>query len=533
MSAVTVVELLLILFIAVSFVAMVTSRLKIPYTVALVAAGIAIDIFHVPIQEVVGQGLQGPLLTPEVIFVLFLPGLLFESGINIDVRHLKENLWPILLLAVVGVAAATAITGWAVHWWLGIPVLVALLFGSLISATDPISVISLFRDLGVNRRLAVIVEGESLFNDGTAAVFFQVILAGALTGDLSLADGARSFLVVSLGGAALGLLVGYAASHLTSHVDEPRIEIMLSTIVAYGSYLLAEQLHVSGVIATVAAGLTVGNYGAIFGMSPRTRVAMWSFWEYFAFVINSLVFLLIGIEVHVTSMLANWLSILLATAAVLLGRMLVVYTLSPLAGRLGERIPFSWQHVFVWGGLHGSVSIALALSLPKSVGDRDLLLTMTFGVVAFSILAQGLTMRPLLRKLKLVEGESGRYDWLKGRQLALSAAQQELDVLLRNRQITPLVHDQLTKELHAATEKLEAGIKALQMESPGLAGEEARVARLRMAQAERSAVQRAVIEGVIPARAADELLGETSDRIDSLNRGTWVPEIAAGDGGDE
>lgn len=300
MSATVIVELLLLLLLAVSGVALLTSRFKIPYTIALVFAGFAIDLFHIPIKEVVGNV---QLLTPDIIFVLFLPALLFESSINIELKHLRENFWPILLLAVIGVATATAITGFAIHQFLGLPLLTAMLFGALISATDPIAVIALFQDLAVSKRLGVIVEAESLLNDGTAVVAFQLILAGILTNHFDPVSGIRQFLVVSLGGVLAGLMVGYAASKLTAMVDEPRIEITLTTIVAYGTYLLAEHLHVSGVIATVVAGLTVGNYGAQTGMSARTRVAVWSFWEYMAFLVNSLVFLLIGIEVHVGQIL--------------------------------------------------------------------------------------------------------------------------------------------------------------------------------------------------------------------------------------
>jgi len=277
----------------------------------------------------------------------------------------------------------------------------ALVFGSLLSATDPISVLALFRGMGVSRRLAVIVEGESLLNDGTAIVVFQILMVGVASGQLGVLEGIGRFLMVSLGGAVLGLALGYVASKIHEQIDEPRIEIMLTTILAYGSYLVAEQMHVSGVIATLGAGLMVGNYGAEIGMSARTRTALWSFWEYMAFAINSLVFLLIGIEVHVMSLLNAGITILLAIAAVLLGRILCVYLVTPVSNRLSSPVPFRWQHVLVWGGIHGTVSMALALSLPRDFPYCDLLVTMTFGVVAFSIIVQGLTVKPLIHFLKI------------------------------------------------------------------------------------------------------------------------------------
>ncbi len=514
MSTTAIVELLLLLLIAVSAVALITSRWKIPYTIALVFAGFAIDLFHVPIKQVAGNA---QLLTPDVIFILFLPALLFESSLNIEIKHLRENFWSILLLAVVGVGAATVITGFAVFHFLGLPFLTALLFGALISATDPIAVIALFRDLGVSKRLAVIVEGESLFNDGTAAVAFQLILAGILTKRFDPVQGLGQFLAVAIGGALLGLVVGYAASKVTELIDEPLVEITLTTIVAYGSYLLAEHFHVSGVIATVIAGLTVGNYGSQTGMSPRTRVAVWSFWEYVAFLVNSLVFLLIGVEVHVAQILESWWTILLAIGAVLLGRVIVVYMLSPLSGRLGEPIPSRWNPVMIWGGLHGSVSIALALSLPLDFPHRATLLTLCFGVVAFSIVVQGLTMKPLLNWLGVIEPEDTAYALMKAKQLALGAARLELEHLGRMKAVSPATFETLSTEMERHSQDLDADVMRLQDADPRLAEEEIRLARLRMLAAERSALQRGVIEGLVPQEVSEKLTTDAASEIDRLS----------------
>ncbi len=519
MSTTAIVELILLLLLAISGVALITHRLKIPYTIALVFAGFAIDLFHIPIKAVAGNT---QLLTPEIIFVLFLPALLFESSINIEFKHLRENFWSILLLAIVGVAAATAITGFAVNRMLGLPVLTALLFGALISATDPIAVIGLFKDLGINKRLAVVVEGESLFNDGTAAVAFQLILVGILTNRFDAVEGLRQFLLVAFGGVLVGLVIGYAASKITAQVDEARIEITLTTIVAYGSYLLAEHLHVSGVIATVVAGLMIGNYGAQMGMSPRTRVSVWSFWEYVAFIVNSLVFLLIGIEVHVAQIFEQWWTILLAVGAVLLGRILVVYLLSPLFGRFGEPIPARWNPVLVWGGLHGSVSIALALSLPQDFPHRSTLLTLCFGVVAFSIVVQGLTMKPLLNWLGLIEEVDGAYSLHKAKQLTLSAAMSELEHLSQMRAVSPAVFEELSKEVELRAQAIATGVRGIQQDNPGLVEEEIRLARLRMLAAERSALQRGVIEGIVPQEISEQILAEAAEEIDRLRKSKHV-----------
>ncbi len=520
MNAAHVVEFLLGLLIAASIIALVTSRLRLPYTIALVIGGFAIDLFHIPIMERFGTT-GGPqhLLTPEIIFTLFLPALLFEAGININVRHLRQNLAPIALLAVAGVIIATLSTGLAAHFFVGLPITVALLFGALIAATDPISVLALFKDVGVTKRLSVVVEGESLFNDGTAVVLFQFLLLGAVTGHLNLLGGAGRFVFVVLGGAALGLVLGFVISKLTERVDDPRIEITLSTILAYGAYLTAEYAHVSGVIATVAAGLMIGNYGAEIGMTARTRVALWAFWSYVAFVINSLVFLLIGIEVHVADLLKNWWAILLAIFAVLLGRVVAVYGLTPISNRFGEKIPLAWQHVLVWGGLHGGVSMALALSLAPDFPYRGKIMAMTFGVVAFSIIVQGLTMKPLLRLLGIRAVRENDYDRAKARQMALASAGDELDHLLRTHAVSSPVYEDLKGELEARRDRIAADLRSLAADAPDMAREEMRLARLRLVSAEKSALQKAASDGVLTAETADRMLAALDERYDAVRSG--------------
>jgi CPA1 family monovalent cation:H+ antiporter len=233
---------------------------------------------------------------------------------------------------------------------------VALLFGAIISATDPISVIAIFRDLRMERRLSVIIEGESLLNDGTAAALFQILLAGVIAGHLALTTGIVQFIFAVLGGAVLGIVLGYVASRITGKINDPEVEITLTTVVAYASYLLAYQLHLSGIIATAAAGLIVGNLGAKNCMTPESRSAVESFWAYVAFAMNSLVFLLIGLEVHIDALLRSWRPVLFAVGAVLLGRALSVYLLVPVSNLMGEKIPGRWQQVIVWGGLRGALS---------------------------------------------------------------------------------------------------------------------------------------------------------------------------------
>jgi CPA1 family monovalent cation:H+ antiporter len=406
MTPTSAIEFLVWLLIAAAIIAMLAKRLRIPYTVSLVLGGLLLGVIRIPILSPLQPGHRPDWLTPDVILILFLPALVFEGSVQLDLRELLRNSVPLLLLANAGVLLAALVTGCVVHWLIGLPVLVAILFGSIISATDPISVLAIFKELRVDKRLSLIMVGESLLNDGTAVVLFGIVLGGVVAEKLSVAKGVGEYFLAVAGGAVLGSALGYLASRITGTVDDPQIEITLTTILAYGSYLLAYRLHLSGVIATACAGLMLGNFGARKGMSIATRTAMLSFWEYISFVMNSLVFLLIGLEIDMRELLANWTSVVLAIGAVLVGRLLSVYLLVPLSNRFAEEIPFRWQHVAVWGGLRGALALALALSLGSTLPYRAQILNLTFGVVIFSILVQGLTMKPLLRILKLANGDT-------------------------------------------------------------------------------------------------------------------------------
>jgi CPA1 family monovalent cation:H+ antiporter len=400
------IEFLVWLLIAAASIAILAERLKIPYTVSLVLGGLFLGIIHIPALSPLEAGHRPEWLTPDVILILFLPALVFEGSVKLDVRALIRNSVPLLLLANVGVLAAALVTGFLVHWLIALPVLIALLFGSIISATDPISVLAIFRDLKVDKRLSLIMEGESLLNDGTAVVLFGILLGAAAAEKVNVIQGVKQYVLSVVGGAILGSVLGYLASRMTVALDNPHIEITLTTILAYGSYLIAYHWHWSGVIATASAGLMLGNFHRKKAMSRGTRTAVESFWEYVSFVMNSLVFLLIGLEVHVRELLQHWTSIVVAIGAVLVGRVLSVYLLVPLSNHFAEEIPFRWQHVAVWGGLRGALALALALSLTSAFPYRDQILNLTYGVVIFSILVQGLTIKALLKVLKLANGKS-------------------------------------------------------------------------------------------------------------------------------
>jgi Na+:H+ antiporter len=510
------IEFILWLLIAASLIAVISDRLKIPYTVALVLGGLALGSVHFPaVQDFLKN--RPEWLSPNVGLVIFLPALLFEGSLKFQIRHLRENVVPIFLLANIGVLVSTLVTGFAVHWFLSVPLLVALVFGAIVAATDPISVLAIFRSMAVNKRLATIVEGESLFNDGTAVVLYTILLAALVTGHLSFWAGARGFFVEVLGGVAVGLMLGYVFSKITQRIDEPQIEITLTTILAYGSYLIAEWLHVSGVIATVTAGLMIGNFGARIGMSPRTRIALWSFWEYVSFVINSLVFLLIGFQVRIGEWLQSWHAILLTIGAVVAARMLSVYGLLPVSNLFTAKIPNRWGHVMVWGGMRGALSLALALSLFENFPYRSQNLAMTFGVVAFTIVIQGLTIKPLIRALGIGTSKEDDYSRARVRQMAVSSAMTDLDQMLDGHIVSTPVYRELRNELNTRQEKANSEIQEIYSKGIKDIKDEIQLARRRLIAAEKSSIEEAMHAGLVSEQTAAHMLDEADKRLDKLS----------------
>jgi Na+:H+ antiporter len=515
MSTNVAVEFLIWMMIAASAIAVVAHRLRIPYTVALVMGGLALGFFHIPLVDQIIRE-EPTWLTPNLSLVIFLPALLFEGSLKLQLRQLRENLLPILLFANAGVLAATAITGLLVHWVLGFPILVGLVFGAIVSATDPISVLALFKDMAVARRLSVLVEGESLLNDGTASVLYGILAGAVLTGTVSVGAGVRSFFVEVFGGAAVGLGLGYIVSKITARIDDPAIEITLTTILAYSSFLVAQSLHLSGVLATVVAGVTIGNFGVRVGMTPQTRVALWSFWEYSSFVMNSILFLLIGLQVHLEDLLRSWQLVLLAAGTVLLGRAMSVYGLAPISNFFTERIPYRWQHIMTWGGMRGALSLALALNVAGTFPFRNQLLAATFGVVAFSIVLQGLTVKTLLGFLGLGKAGDDEYRLFRARHLAVSSARAELNNMLDRELISTPTYEALRRELDQRGQEAQAKIAEIYAKDESRAADETRLANMRLLAVEKSSIEKALHDGLISARAAAKLLEETDHRLDQL-----------------
>ena len=388
------------LLFAAIIVALLARRLHLPYTVGLVVAGIALAMVRID---------TGITLTHDFIFEVILPPLLFEAALNIHWKELRRDALPVLTLAIAGTVLSAAVVAAGMVWFLHWPLASAMLFGVLIAATDPVAVIAMFKDNGVGGRLRLLVESETLLNDGAAAVLFALALASVQAADgmpITATEAASVLLFTVGGGILIGLASGGAAILLAGRTSDHLVESALTTVVAYGSFLLAEHFHSSGVLATVAAGLLMGNLGVLGKdkngpVSSDGRAFILSLWDFIAFIANSLVFLLIGLAVaHASTAFLDFKPLLVVIALVLLARALTVYPLCLPFMRSRWAIPFGVQHILWWGGLRGALALALALSLPPSLAFRSEILVATFGVVVFSVVVQGLTMPHVLRKLK-------------------------------------------------------------------------------------------------------------------------------------
>ncbi len=378
-----------------ALVALVARRFRLPYTVGLVVAGVALASVGV---------MKGFPLTKELIFRAFLPPLIFEAAFFIRWKELKASFVPVLVLASVGVVIAGTVVAPAMVLLGGWSWPVAILFGTFIAATDPVAVIAMFKELKVEGRLRLLVEAESLFNDGVAAVLFSVALMYATGSNLTAGIAGLTLLREVGGGLASGAVVAAAVLFLAGRTDEHLVELTFTAVAAFGAFLLAEHFHSSGVLAVLVAGLAIGNFGHIGAITDEGRVAVGAFWEFAAFIANSIVFLLIGVrEQALASLLVKHLDLIaIAIVASLVGRAISVYGVVGLFGRSKHKTELRHQHVLVWGGLKGALSLALAIGLPEGIPFREQVVAVTFGVVAFSVIVQGMTMPVLMRKLGLI-----------------------------------------------------------------------------------------------------------------------------------
>ncbi|MCY8780111.1 Na+/H+ antiporter [Bacillus spizizenii] len=441
----------------------IAKKCRQPYPIALVIVGTIIGLVHIPLFEPLKDFITEGEVFNFVIITLFLPALLGEAALKLPFSHLRENKRPVLALAFGGTLISFLIVGFSSMWLMHLAIPAAFVFAALMSATDPVSVLSIFKSVGAPKKLSIVVEGESLFNDGLAVVLFNISAFYLMTYlDLGIQGaglGLWEFVKVISLGLIIGGVLGYVFSQLTKYFDDYPLEIIFSIILFYSSFLLAEMAGASGVIAVVVAALIFGNYGAKIGMSPTTKLNINNFWDVAALLANSLVFLMVGLEITRIDLTDKWGLAMMAIVIVLIARSAAVY----ISLAFIKKFPVTWKHTINWGGLKGSLSIALVLSLPRDFPGREDILVFAFSVVLFSLVVQGLTIKPLLERLGVNQKEEGNQEYeellAKGHRLetAIKEVQQVKHNLLIHEAVSSELTDQYKKEvsqLHQQTNKL-------------------------------------------------------------------------------
>lgn len=411
---------------------------QIPYTLLLVISGLGLALVEVRLVE----------LSPGLILFIFLPPLLFEAALNTRWSSLVKNVVPISLFAIGGVFISIAGVAFGLHQFAHVPLMTALLVGACLSATDSASVVGLFREVGASRQLTVLMEGESLFNDGAAVVSFGLVLSLAIsTYEPGIAPTLARFLTVTGVGIGVGGLLGFCLASFIHRLDAPWVEQTLTIVAAYGAYFLVEELGGSGVIGVVTVGLILGNYRPV-SEDSQTQHGTTEFWEFLAFFVNSIVFLLLGDQIHYSRMIGNLGTTAVGAAAVVLSRAIAIYGFSALSNRFA-RTQISWQNqtILWWGGFRGAVSIALALSIPMNLPGHEEIIANVFGVVIFTLLFQGLTTKFLMQRLGLIEDQSLQQQYLEllARREASSQMLMHLNERNRSELSSELIQEQTVK----------------------------------------------------------------------------------------
>jgi CPA1 family monovalent cation:H+ antiporter len=404
------IELLVGLLGLAAFVAIVARPLRLPYTVALVVAGLVVGILAG------AAGIPALEVSPDIVLLVLLPGLVFEAAYRLRLAELRRWFGGLALLAVPGVLISAGIVAVVLNVGTGLRLDLAFIVGAMVSATDPAAVVATFKRLRVPPALSTMVDGESLLNDGTGLVLFAIALQ-VVAAPIGPGEAVATFVGVVAISVAIGLASGFLAARIIGLVDDHLIELTISVVLAYGSYMLADAFGLSGVIATVTAAIVLGNVGPGRAMTATGADAIDTVWEFFAYLLTAVVFLLVGLAIPPARLLDSLGPIAWGIAGILVGRALVIYVLLGGASRLGRRpglalpVPTGWLHVLFWAGLRGAVAVAMALSLPADVPERGLLQEITFGVVLFTLLVQGTTVgRVIDRTIGTTEADGTTLD---------------------------------------------------------------------------------------------------------------------------
>ncbi len=361
-----------------------------PYPVVLAAAGVVVGLL---------PGGQLGHVSADVILLAFVPGLVFEAALTLDLPELRRRLLPVGLLATAGVALTVLLIGALTHLVLGLSWASGMLLGAILAATDPIAVVTLMRRMKAPAGLSAILEGESLFNDGTGVAVFTAVLGTILSGAPSAGDAALRFLEITLGGTAIGLAVGFLGLLLLRFADDAPLEILATLVIAYGSYLAADVVHASGIVAVVVAGIVVARYGSAIGRLHGPQLL--GFWSLLAFVLNAMLFILVGAALPAWRLLPVLGLVVVVFLVMLVTRAVPVYGLLGIAATRPPPIPWAWRHLTFWAGLRGALSVALALSVSDVAGVDSRVSVVAYGVVLLSLLVQGGLVAPITRMLSI------------------------------------------------------------------------------------------------------------------------------------
>jgi CPA1 family monovalent cation:H+ antiporter len=460
-------------------------------------------------------------LSPDLILYVFLPSLIFESAFNLDARELRDNLGPVLMLAVPGLLLSTLAIGVIVWAAAGIPFTASLLLGAILSATDPVAVIAVFRRLGAPLRLRVLVEGESLFNDATSLVLARLILGVLVAGTATaraIEKGALEFVVVFVGGLVVGWILGLAASYALGRVQDNFIEITITTVLAYLSFIVAERvLHISGVMATVAAGLSIGGWRRM-KVSAQVRAYLEHFWEYVAFLANALIFLMVGLRVDLHALWRTAGLLIWVITAMLISRAIVVFGLMPLLERMPGSRPINrpYQTVIYWGGLRGAIALAIVLSLPQ-FAQRESFIAVVTGAVLFTLLVNGSTIEFVVKRLGLDRPLlADRLARMEGEFAANRSALDRLPNLLDGGLFSGPVAMRLQRQFEEKLNAVKAEIEALHRAELNDDDHQRWLLYLRGLTEERSLYVRLFDKGQLGERAFKQLISCLNRQVDAL-----------------
>ncbi|MFA5910931.1 MAG: sodium:proton antiporter [Vicinamibacterales bacterium] len=413
-------QLLVVLAIG-SAVAIIAKRISIPYNVALVVVGLLLMLMNV---------LPDTPMDPTVVLLVFLPVLIFQGALSADDVSMQQAARPILTLALPGVLLSLVATAVIAAWAIGLPFPVAMLLGAVLAITDTVSVLLAFRSVRVPHRLAAIMEGESLFNDGTALVLVSVAATVVLQGHADPAQIGRQLVIAIVFGTLLGGVFGTLGMLVLRRAPDDLTALLSSIVTVFATSLIAERLHGSAVIAVVIAGVLVGHEMRA-RLEPSRVLALQGFWEFAAFVINVWLFLLVGMQLRFELLLQEAWPIILAVIALHAGRAVAVYGCFGALHLAGERVPWRWQHVMVFGNVKGALSMAAVLSLPQGVPYRPRLVAIVFGVTLVTLVTQALPFRRFLTWMGVAAGiQDELADDCRAILIGARRGQTELDSLL-------------------------------------------------------------------------------------------------------